>query len=198
MPPNKRYFLLNEMDSLWRDVAAQIERAVLAGDAECLANLAAAMQGADNRTESEKERAHFNAEVIRRLEGAFWSTHSKKGDNREDATLTPGGKITDAKARQILESFKQRKDTNPLTPEEKQTIRDLELIGCTHTVIEDEIRKGYKRSDGDYVAVNEEGGALIVEWTFGKRRYSHRFKNERCALDAIRDTAKRLHGSVAD
>lgn len=61
-------------------------------------------------------------------------------------------------------------DTSPLTPKEKQTIRDLEWSGCTHAVIEDEIGKGYKRTDsGDLVAVNEDYGALIVEWKTGRK-----------------------------
>jgi hypothetical protein len=195
MPPDKRYFLLNEMDSLWRDVAAQIDRAVLDSDADCFKRLAAAMQRADNRTEWQKERAHFNAEVIRRLESAFWSTHSKKGDNREDAILTPAGKFTDAKARQILESFHPRKDTKPLTDKEKKFIRWHEDERWNHAEIEDMIGKSYTRNkDSELIAVSKRGGALIVEWENQNRtqKFSHRFQNERCALDAIRDIANQL------
>jgi hypothetical protein len=189
----KGYVLLDEIDSLWNTLSAQFERAVLDGDAEWFDRQAKAIRWHDSRTESKKARAHFNAEVIRRLEGAFWSTHSKKGDNRESATLTPADKITDTKARKILDSFNQRADMKPLTPEEIQTIRDLEWSNFAHTVIEDEIGKGYKRDDnGDYIAVHDSGGALIVEWKDQTQKFRHRFKNQRCALDAIRDIANRL------
>jgi len=84
----------------------------------------------------------------------------------------------------------QRKDEQPLTDKEKQEIRELEQLN-RHAVVEDMIGKSYKRTDdGDYVAVSKGGGALIVEWTLGKRRYSCRFKNGRCVRDAIRDIAK--------
>jgi len=54
----------------------------------------------------------------------------------------------------------KRKGTTPLTPEEKQTIRDFEWSEYPHTVIEHEIGKCFKRTDsGDIVAINENGDA---------------------------------------
>jgi hypothetical protein len=189
----KGYVLLDEIDSLWNTLSAQFERAVLDDDAEWFGRQAKAIRWHDSRTESEKARAHFNAEVIRRLEGAFWSTHSKKGDNRESATLTPAGKFTDAKARQILESFHPRKDTKPLTDKEKKFIRWHEDERWNHAEIEDMIGKSYTRNrDSELIAVSKRGGALIVEWKNRTQKFTHRFKNERCALDAIRDIANQL------
>src|SRR5207244_344000 len=43
---------------------------------------------------------------------------SKRAPYIEAAVLAPGGKIIDAKARQILKSFHQREDAKPLTPDE--------------------------------------------------------------------------------
>ena len=191
----KGYVLLDEIDSLWNTLSAQFERAVLDGDAEWFERQAKAIRWHDSRTESQKARARFNAEVLQRLETGFWSTRAKlkAKPHVESATLTPASKITDTKARKILDSFNQRADMKPLTPEEIQTIRDLEWSNCSHAVIEDEIGKGYKRTDnGDYIAVHDNGGALIVEWKDQTQKFSHRFKNKRCALDAIRDIANRL------
>jgi hypothetical protein len=265
----KGYVLLDEIDSLWNTLSAQFERAVLDGDAEWFERQAKAIRWHDSRTESQKERAQFNAEVIRRFEGAFWSTRTKQTVKQEDddnaaalandpapikfteamreaahkeaerkeperrkrraalarylnspkgkaeqrakqraaavskkkspqryeqaATLTPGGKFTDAKARQILESFHPRKDTKPLTDKEKKFIRWHEDERWNHAEIEDMIGKSYTRNkDSELIAVSKRGGALIVEWKDRTQKFTHRFKNERCALDAIRDIANQL------
>ena len=123
-----------------------------------------AIRDGDKRTDAQKDRGRFEAEVLRLL------------------TVIP--------EREILKCFNQRPDAEPLTEEEKREIRELEQ-DYKHTVIEDMIGKSYTRNkDGELIAVSKGGGALIVEWTLGKRRYSCRFKNKRCARDAVRDIAK--------
>jgi hypothetical protein len=60
----------------------------------------------------------------------------------------------------------KRKIEQPLTPEEKATIRDLERSECTHATIEREIGKRYRRTDnGDYVAVKENGEGPVAKRT---------------------------------
>jgi hypothetical protein len=233
----KRYVLLDEIDALWHDLVAQFERAVLNDDAEWFEHMTAAIRFEDGRTESQKERARFNAEVIRRLEGAFWwrrtkrtgehlkhwtaceavsgkllkhlspreAVHlrliqSKRAPYVESATLTPADKEIDAKARQILESFHARKDAEPVTftPEKKREIRELEQMN-KKAVVEDIIGQPYKLDEnGEPVPVSNNGGALIVEWKEGERKFTHRFKNERCALDGVRDVIGLLQLRVAD
>ena len=165
----RAYVLLDEIDSLWKTWSAQCERAVLNADADWFRRQANAIVHRDKRTGAQKDRARFEAEVWRLL----------------TVECVPERKILDGDT-----CFVQRKDEQPLTDKEKQEIRELEQLN-RHAVVEDMIGKSYKRTDdGDYVAVSKGGGALIVEWTLGKRRYSCRFKNGRCVRDAIRDIAK--------
>lgn len=118
----------------------------------------------------------------------------------ESDTLTPAGKTIDARARQILESFHLCKDAKPLTftPELKREIRELEQMN-KKAMVEDIIGQPYERDENrEPVPVSEEGGALIVEWKEGARKFAHRFKNERCALDAVRGMIGLLQLHVAD
>jgi hypothetical protein len=172
-----RYVRLDEIDALWNAWSAQCERALLEGDADWFKRQAHAMERGDRRTDQEKDRGRFEAEVARLLIIDRVPERKILADDKNN------------------KCFNLRYDTAPLTNEEKQTIRDFEWSGCTHAVIEDEIGKCYKRADnGDYIAASKGRGALIVEWTLDKQRhYSCRFKNRRCARDCVRDIAKRIN-----
>jgi hypothetical protein len=64
--------------------------------------------------------------------------------------------------------------TTPLTDEEKRENRELEH-DYKQSVIEDMIGKSYNEPQGRRM-VNKGDGALILEWTLGKRRYSCHFQ----------------------
>ena len=163
------YVLLDEIDALWPDLAAQFERAMLDGDADWFKRQAHAIEHGDERTGQEKDRGRFEAEVMRLL----------------TVECVPERKILAGDT-----CFVQRKNAQPLTEKEKHEIHELERT-YRHAVIEDMIGKRYRRADdGGYVAVGE---GLILEWTVGEHRFSCRFKNRRCARDAVRDIAKRIN-----
>jgi hypothetical protein len=161
----KRYVLRDEIDSLWNAWSAQCERALLDRDADWFNRQARAIELGDRRTDAEKDRCRFEAEVVRLL----------------TVECFPERKILAG------DCFGLREDTQPLTEDEKREIRELEHMH-KHAVIEDMIGKSYRRNDdGEYVAT---GKGLILEWTLGEARYSCRFKNRRCARDAVREIAK--------
>jgi hypothetical protein len=86
--------------------------------------------------------------------------------------------------------FVQRKDTQPLTEEEKREILRWETL-YNQDYVEELIGKRYTRNkDGELITVSKGGGALILEWTVGKHHYSCHFKNKRCTRDAVREIAK--------
>jgi hypothetical protein len=92
--------LRNKIASFWRPLCAQLERAVLNGDADWFARQAKAIAKGGL-----PQRVQFNAKVLYLLETEMWATHIRKGDNREDLTLTPAGKFIDATAGQIYDSL---------------------------------------------------------------------------------------------
>jgi len=63
----ERYVLRDEIDSLWNAWSAQCERALLDGDADWFKRQAHAIEHGDRRTEAEKDRCRFEAEVVRLL-----------------------------------------------------------------------------------------------------------------------------------
>jgi len=60
MTPGKRYLLLHKIDSLWRDVRAQFERAVLDGNADWFRRQADAVE----RKSEDTPRGRFEANVV--------------------------------------------------------------------------------------------------------------------------------------
>jgi hypothetical protein len=177
--------LRDEIDSLWNAWSAQCERALLDGDADWFKRQAHAIEHGDRRTEAEKDRCRFEAEVVRLL--TVECVPERLILSQDTRTVYRGDKDCEDKDKQPL--FVQRDDAQPLTLEEKQEIRDFEQWD-KHANIEDKIGKSYKRTDdGEYVAV---GKGLILEWTLdkGKTWYSCRFPNRRCARDAVREIAK--------
>jgi hypothetical protein len=96
----KRYVLLSEADSLWRDLSAQFERAVLNGDAGWFERQAKALGSVQ-----QQEHARFNAAVIRAIEGAMWAHRAHQKRKRESATLTPAGKSVNETAHDIFTSL---------------------------------------------------------------------------------------------
>jgi hypothetical protein len=122
----KRYVLLKEIDVLWRDLAAQFERAVLDGDADWFRRQAKAIKDGGL-----PQRWRFNAKVVYLLEQAMWGPHARRGKKRrlpgggwmmegvEDLTLTPKGKFTDAMASDIYNALKKESES-PLVVERCQ------------------------------------------------------------------------------
>jgi hypothetical protein len=104
--------MLSEIDKLWNEWSAQCERALLNGDADWFERQADAIRWTDTRTPTQKQRAHFNAKVVRLLEHATWSTHARQGEHSEDLTLTPAGKFTDAMASDIYNALEKRELPN--------------------------------------------------------------------------------------
>jgi hypothetical protein len=94
---------LLELASLWRDLRAQCERALLDGDADWFERQAKAI-----KKSGLPQRGPFNAKVIQLLEAAKWITHIKQSDDCEDLTLTPAGKFTDKMASDIYEALEKR------------------------------------------------------------------------------------------
>ncbi|MEY2487127.1 MAG: hypothetical protein QOH39_2775 [Verrucomicrobiota bacterium] len=90
----------NVIASLWRELRAQFQRAVLVGDADWFTRQASAIDKGGL-----PQRAQFNAKVVHLFEHAMWRTHAKEGDNRQDLTLTPTGTFTDAMASDIYEAL---------------------------------------------------------------------------------------------
>ena len=103
----KRYVLLEKIDALWNKLRAQFERAVLDGDAEWFKRQLQALS-----SKQSQEKIRFNAKVVHLLEMAMWGTHANQGDNREDLTLTPAGKFTDAMASDIYDALAKQELPN--------------------------------------------------------------------------------------
>lgn len=59
------YVLLDEIDALWKTWSAECERAVITGDADWFQRQADAIKHGDKRTDAQKDRARFEAEIVR-------------------------------------------------------------------------------------------------------------------------------------
>jgi hypothetical protein len=158
----------DKVESLWRPLKAQFERAVLNGDAVWFERQAKAI-----RKGGVPQRARFNAKVVHLIEIAWWGTDANRRSDLERAadelgltTLTPAGKFTDAMASHIWKAVVNAASEEP---EIRSLIEQQFAAGESY---------GFKTKKRQIIE-------QVVAENYG-------FKTKERAMDAIHDLATRL------
>ncbi|MDQ3253839.1 MAG: hypothetical protein M3R15_08025 [Acidobacteriota bacterium] len=198
---------LAEINTLWRDLSEQFERAVLNGDAEWFERQAKAIISGDRRSDTQKARGRFEAAVAKELEFAFFGTrpeHQKRNSARREVSASDTGRHAEqSKGKAATQQARKQSAAVKrwLADQQKPKTLDIEdatlepagkRAGITARQVLDrltvkiETQPSEIQGMGDGVLKQSGRPAIFVE--------GRKFESKRRACDAITKLAAQLYG----